>query len=223
VEPETRYYDLACERPGGLAITGRAVAYCGFPVGSRIIDVGCGSGLTVEFLRGEYELDATGVDVNTAGINRYLSKAPAEQLPFESASAEGIIMECSLSLFIDQITALKESHRVLKNGGRLIISDMYARGNAARLTGRLGRIDRRETIETLVTRNGFYIELWEDYTHLLQTWWGQMIIDPGMESFCKSTGCSPELLKRIKPGYFLMVVSRSVQQIRSAPASESPR
>lgn len=210
MEPESGYIDRKCERPGGLTITQRAVAYCGFPPGSKIIDVGCGSGLTVEFLREKYGLEATGTDINPESHTSYFFTAPAEQLPFEPDSTDGIFMECSLSVFADQHAALKECHRLLKNRGRLIISDMFAQGEAARLTGRLGRIDHRETIETIVSSHGFDIELFEDFTYCLRSWWGQMIMDQGIELFCNSNGCSPESLKRIKPGYFLMIASKAV-------------
>ncbi|NLE35426.1 MAG: class I SAM-dependent methyltransferase [Bacteroidales bacterium] len=209
METEARYNVNTCERPGGLTITGRAVRYCGFPPNSRIIDVGCGSGVTIEFLRKKYRLDATGTDINNAGKNSHICSSPAEQLPYETAKADGIFMECSFSLFKDQSAALKECHRTLKSGGRLIVSDMYARGEAAMLTGRLGRIDKQETIENLITRHGFHIVLWEDYTHCLQTWWGQLIIDHGMQAFCSNTGCSPDAIKRIKFGYFLTIAFKA--------------
>ena len=210
METDSEYSNQACERPGGLTITRRATEFCGFPPGARIIDVGCGSGLTVEFLREKCGLEATGIDINATGENSHLRAAQARQLPFEPDSADGVFMECSLSLFNDQEAALSECFRVLKPGGWLIVSDMYARGEAARLTGPLGRIERRETIENLVSSHGFTVKLWEDFSQYLMAWWGQMIMDQKMESFFNSSGCSPESLKRVKAGYFLMIASKPV-------------
>ena len=210
MEKESEYSNHTCERPGGLTITRRAVEFCGFLPGAKIIDVGCGSGLTVEFLREKYGFEATGIDINATGEKNHLHAAPAGQLPFEPDSADGVFMECSFSLFNDQDAALSECYRVLKPGGWLIVSDMYARGEAAWLTGRLGRIDKRETIESLVSSHGFTVKLWEDFSQCLMAWWGQMIMDQGMESFCNSSGCSPESLKRVKAGYFLMIASKPV-------------
>ena len=34
-------------RPGGLALTDRAMGHCGFGAGARVADVGCGAGATV--------------------------------------------------------------------------------------------------------------------------------------------------------------------------------
>ena len=82
--------------------------FCGFLPGAKIIDVGCGSGLTVEFLREKYGFEATGIDINATGENSYLRAAPAGQLPFEPDSADGVFMECSFSLFNDQDAVLSE-------------------------------------------------------------------------------------------------------------------
>lgn len=81
-------------------------------------------------------------------------------------------MECSLSVMDDQSVVLKECNRVLKDG-RLIVSDMYARGEPARLKGCLGRVDTKEDIISTIESNGFAVEYFEDFTHHLQTMWGK--------------------------------------------------
>jgi arsenite methyltransferase len=49
-------------RPGGLALTERAMALCALPAGARVLDVGCGAGATVEYLIARRRLTAAGAD-----------------------------------------------------------------------------------------------------------------------------------------------------------------
>jgi arsenite methyltransferase len=47
-------------RPGGFALTKRAIEYCGFGKGARLLDVGCGLGATVEYLVDQHDFDVNG-------------------------------------------------------------------------------------------------------------------------------------------------------------------
>ena len=38
-------------RPGGLMLTDRALEFCALPIGSRVLDVGCGPAASIEHLR----------------------------------------------------------------------------------------------------------------------------------------------------------------------------
>ena len=49
-------------RPGGLELTDRALAYCALPVGSRLLDVGCGPAASSAHLVNHYGFDAIGLD-----------------------------------------------------------------------------------------------------------------------------------------------------------------
>ncbi len=55
-------------------------------------------------------------------------QADASQLPFNDSELDGIIAECTFSLFSEQETALAEIRRVLKPRGKLAITDMATRG-----------------------------------------------------------------------------------------------
>ncbi len=50
------------------------------------------------------------------------------QLPFNDSELDGLIAECTFSLFSEQETALAEIRRVLKPRGKLAITDMATRG-----------------------------------------------------------------------------------------------
>lgn len=199
-------------RPGGFDITDKALKHCSFRHGAKILDIGCGSGATVRYMNDVMALDAVGIDIEPAGQSdrSIIIKASASDIPFPGLSFDGIITECSFSLMSEPERVLEECHRVLKEKGRIIISDMYARGNPAVFNGTLGRLDTKETIIFLLQKKGFFTELFEDHTHALQTMWGQMIFDMGAASFHDSLGVTPGDLKKVKCGYYLLVARKTV-------------
>jgi arsenite methyltransferase len=197
-------------RPGGFTITDRALEFCSFKTNSMILDLGCGSGATIEHLQQKYGFVAFGLDKNlkTCGLINNLMASAAEEIPFPAKSVDGVLMECSLSVMDSQTTVLKECNRVLKPDGRLIISDLYSRGEPAKLQGFLGYIHSKEYLVALVEEYGFTIEHFQDFTGHLQSFWGQMIFDQGAQAFYCSLGVEPEIFRRIKCGYFLMVAKK---------------
>lgn len=194
-------------RPGGFIITNRALSLCGFGAGAKILDLGCGPGATVEYLRDEHAFEAWGINTDASMLppQPYFLNADAVNIPLPSSSMDGIIMECSFSMMKDQQSVLFECHRLLKPGGKLIISDMYSLGEPAILNGCLGRIDSRETILSRLESAGFSTEIFEDFSSHLRTYWGQAIFEKGAVAFYCGLGCDAESLKRIQCGYFLLV------------------
>jgi SAM-dependent methyltransferase len=94
-----------------------------FPPGSFVIDVGCGGGWTLRehLARGGRgvgaEVDAACLaEARNNGLD--VVRAPAEALPFETASADGVIFAGVLP-FTDEDRAFAEIARVLRPGGRL--------------------------------------------------------------------------------------------------------
>ena len=157
-----------------------------------------------------YNFDAHGIDNNVhkdISHNKIIN-ASADNIPFASKSFDGVLMECSFSVTENQMDVLKECYRVLKTNGNLMISDMYALGEAAVLTGSLGRIDKKENIISIIEKNNFKVELFEDFSHLLKTMWGQMIFDKGVELFYSELGVCSETMKCIKCGYYLIIARK---------------
>jgi len=120
-------------RPGGEALTKRAVETAKLPKGTKALDVGCGEGDTVAMLNEQFGFDTTGVDASSKIIDKGrtrhqgldLRRMEAEFLDFESKTFDAVFMECGLSVFRFQDDAAFEAYCVLKPGGTLIISDLF--------------------------------------------------------------------------------------------------
>ena len=122
-----------CLRPGGAALTDRALRVCNLPEAARIIDVGCGVGGTLEYLqrKGRHPLiglDPSGSLLKEAGQRlerQCLVRGKGEVLPFKNGSFDALFCECVLSILADRVAALTECARVLDQAGFLVVSDVF--------------------------------------------------------------------------------------------------
>ena len=123
---------MAMIRPGGDALTKKAIEKAALPDGARILDVGCGEGDTAALLKAR-GFDTIGVDISSkliaSGRQRHegldLRCMEAEFLDFESKSFDAVLMECSLSVFRLHEDAAFEAYCLLRSGGKLIVTDLY--------------------------------------------------------------------------------------------------
>jgi arsenite methyltransferase len=213
-------------RPGGVALTGRAMEFCRFPAGARLLDVGCGSGATVEYLRKHHQLAASGVDISSTllqeGKSRDaalpLARASAGQLPHGDGSLDGILCECVLSLLLEPKVALREFNRVLLRGGRLVMSDIYLRGEVEENPLWQGAVDgclkgarSASFTEAMLRGAGFEILLWEDHSPLLKELAARLVLAHGStDAFgggMKGNGCT-STVAALRPGYYLLVARK---------------
>jgi arsenite methyltransferase len=202
-------------RPGGFKITDRAIEYCNFTGNAKLADIGCGYGDAVKHIQEKYHLDVCGIEPSGAlfangGKNQELAliQASAEKMPFLEHVLDAVIFECSFSLVEDSQAVLSEVRRVLKTNGFLIISDMYARGGRAILSGLLRRIETKEDLIGQVVHNNFDIRLFEDYTTELKSMIGQIILDSKRDALYRAIGACSEELRSIKCGYFLLIAQK---------------
>lgn len=118
-------------RPGGERLTRHGVELCAWPPGALVADVGCGPGGTTRLLR-EMGYRVLGFDRHTkadvrpsgnaGGIRKIAADASA--LPLASASLDGAVCECVLSLLPEPELAVRELSRVLRGKGRALVSDV---------------------------------------------------------------------------------------------------
>lgn len=133
-------------RPGGLDLTAKAAKYIGLNAGERVLDIGCGLGTSLCFLRDNYNIEPFGLELNpetakraalNLGVDRIYC-GDACELPFLAEAFDAVFLECVLTLIDEPEKALAEAARVLVPGGHLVISSLEG---AAKLLedGRIGR------------------------------------------------------------------------------------
>lgn len=109
------------------------------PAGRRVVDVGCGSGEMVRWLRDE-GADAVGVECGEIMIKQAREADPehtkayldgvGQDLPLASESVDAVVMSFSLHHVPpnEMVNALREAYRVLRHGGTLYVAEPVAAG-----------------------------------------------------------------------------------------------
>lgn len=211
VKNNTEYGEIC--RPGGFFLTSHALSLCSFKKGARLIDVGCGSGGTVRFLKAN-GFSAAGIEVNPEKFNKArltcdsIFCGDAADLPFLTNEADGVLFECSFSKMKEPERVLKEAFRVLKIGGSLIITDFYARGEAFEFSGLLGRVEPLLNLGEMLSGAGLKETYFEDYSDLLPQMWGQLVMDYGLSALSEELGAPIATLGKAKCGYGLVIAKK---------------
>jgi SAM-dependent methyltransferase len=110
----------------------------GLDAGSRVLEVGCGSGGVTRRLAMETGSSAVGVDINAHGIAAASAAAVREgvasrvsfqvvdagtKLPFADASFDAIFCNDAINHLPGRAELFADWHRILKPGGRLLYTD----------------------------------------------------------------------------------------------------
>ncbi len=212
-------------RPGGFILTDRALEHCSFPAASRMLDVGCGRGATVNRLRTRWHLDGTGIDPSPAmlahGTGLPLIQGVGESLPFADHSMDGVLCECVLGATPDPAKILRECARILKPGGHMILTDIYARNPLPRDRPPLpmtccfnGARPLKNHMER-VREQGLTPWLVEDHSSLLRDLAAHIVWNHGsLANFWQTmfpsldTSCILSRISAIKPGLFLCIARK---------------
>jgi arsenite methyltransferase len=219
-------------RPGWFELTARGLVHCRLAPGARVLDIGCGTGAVVDYVRQRHGLTAVGLDISAVlleeGFRAHdglpLVRGRAEQLPMAEGCFSAVLCECMLSLCPDPLIVLQEVWRVLQPAGYLILTDVYARGPVvAAWTGKpsthcclQGAVDR-STVEDRITAAGYNLLLWEDHSALLKQMAAQLVWTYGSLDAFWSAVAGPDAVGIMtasgvggcrRPGYFLLVAQK---------------
>ena len=157
---------------------------------SRVLEVASGSGGPALFLAERFGCSVTGVDINESGIAS--AKRTAEQrgitnadfryanvdepLPFADDTFDAIICTDAANHFPDRLHVLREWHRVLKTGGRILFTDPVV------ITGPVSNVELADrshigsfifippdVTEKFIREGGLALIMREDVTENVQT------------------------------------------------------
>lgn len=196
-------------RPGGFSMTRLALSRANFPAGAALADLGCGQGATLSYLAEHTSFQAVGVERDRDFCDgKRILQGDARCLPFADGSLDGVLLECSLSRMEEPERVLAECLRVLKDGGAACISDMTCQGEEQKLSGVLGRLERRKTQESRFRRAGFEVEFYYDATEELKEFWGQLLFDGRASELPALLGADRTTLKQARCGYGLWVLRK---------------
>ncbi len=167
--PEAAILGVGCGNPTALA---------DIQAGETVVDLGAGAGIDV-FLAARRVGErgrVIGVDMTEDMVAKGTQLAQEhgfhnvefrlgeiEHLPLTADSVDVIISNCVINLTADKLASYREIHRVLKPGGRILISDLVTEGDlpaevrasaAAWADCVAGAIEREAYLET-IRRAGF--------------------------------------------------------------------
>jgi len=192
--PEGANLGLGCGNP---------VALASLLSGETVLDLGSGGGIDC-FLAARrvgpqgrvIGVDMTAEMIDLARKNAEKSdlknvefrQGEIERLPVEDSSVDAVISNCVINLSTDKERVFREIHRVLKPGGRMMVSDIVldnelpekVKNSVAAYTGCIGGALKRQDYLDAITQAGFTgveivgetnvpVDLWADFPEEVKT------------------------------------------------------
>lgn len=141
-----------------------------------ILDIGCGSGSMLKSLQSSGTV-LSGVDIEPAAIRRCrrlipsasIFQAEANELPLESGSQELVLALDIIEHSDNDSGIIGEAYRVLKQGGRLVVTvPAYRRlyGQRDKEAGHKRRYNKKDLV-SLLKKEGFHISYSNYYNFIL--------------------------------------------------------
>ena len=144
--------------PGGAEHTRRMLALGELASHSRVLDMGAGAGETVALLR-SLGFGAEGIDLEPCSL--LVTRGDLLHAPWPDGSFEAVISQCAFFASGDQYGALAEAHRLLRKGGKLLLSDVFFEEPGSLLTSAGFTLLYAEDM-TPLWREYFLEALWRD-------------------------------------------------------------
>ncbi|MFX1466776.1 MAG: class I SAM-dependent methyltransferase [Promethearchaeota archaeon] len=153
---EESFFEMILEdilHPGGLELTERLANFANIDEESSVLDIASGKGASAIFLAQNFNCNIVGVDLSKGIVKKAIDLAntnmfsdrdkisfkvsDAEKLPFRTGAFDVVISECALCLFPNKKSALTEMYRVLKDGGKIALSDVTLENTSRELRNKL--------------------------------------------------------------------------------------
>jgi ubiquinone/menaquinone biosynthesis C-methylase UbiE len=142
---------------------------------ARVLDIGCGTGLlTSRVARDRPLATVVGCDLSAGMLEQASARGSAAvwvrgdavRVPFADMTFDAVLSTESFHWYPDQRLALAELHRVLRPGGRLLVSVLSpitrvasrVMGRTTRITGNDAHFPTRGEMRGLLAGSGFRVE-----------------------------------------------------------------
>jgi len=205
---------------------GNPIALASLKAGETVLDLGSGAGFDAFLAANEVGKDGKviGVDMTPEMLDKARSNAlkagyknvefrlgEIEHLPVADDSVDVVISNCVINLSPDKIQVFREAHRILKPGGRLMVSDIvllnelpdWIKESAAAYIGCVSGALLRDSYLDAIRAAGFEnIKIHQETEFSLEC----MENDPSVKTMIDKAGATREQLKEYEHSVISMKV-----------------
>ncbi len=114
--------DSMSRHPGGEEHSRRMLELAELPSGARVLDLGAGAGEAVALLRA-LGYRAEGIDLEPR--SPLVARGDLLRAPYPDGSFDAVLSLCAFFVSGNQPGALGEAFRLLRPGGKLLLSDLF--------------------------------------------------------------------------------------------------